>query len=46
MIVVETQRLVAERMKARIRSHAVGHAPFVAAPGLVADLLLEAVAAP
>lgn len=45
MIVVGTQRLMAERMKAKIRSHAVDHAPIVTAPGLVADILLEAVAA-
>ncbi len=46
MIVVETQLFMAERMKAKIRSHAVDHAPIVTAPGFVVDILLEAVAAP
>jgi pimeloyl-ACP methyl ester carboxylesterase len=43
MIVVETQRLMAERMKAKIRSHAVDHTAIVTAPGPVVDILLEAV---
>ncbi len=43
MIVVETQRFMAERMKAKIRSHAVDHTPIVTAPGFVVDILLEAV---
>ena len=33
MIVQDTQRFMAERMKARVRSHAVDHAPIVTAPG-------------
>jgi pimeloyl-ACP methyl ester carboxylesterase len=45
MIPTETQRLMAERMNAQIRSHAVDHAPIVTAPGPVVDFLLEAVAA-
>jgi pimeloyl-ACP methyl ester carboxylesterase len=45
MIPTETQRLMAERMNAQIRSHAVDHAPIVTAPGHVVDFLLEAVAA-
>jgi len=45
MIPTETQRLMAERMKAQIRSHAVDHAPIVTAPGAVVDIVLEAVAA-
>ena len=44
MIVVETQLRMAQRMKAKIRSHAVDHAPIVTAPGLVVDILLEAIA--
>src|SRR5580692_8745392 len=32
MIVVETQRFMAERMKARVRPHPVDHAPIVTAP--------------
>jgi pimeloyl-ACP methyl ester carboxylesterase len=43
MIVADTQRFMAERMKAKIRSHAVDHAPIVTAPGLVVDLIREAV---
>jgi pimeloyl-ACP methyl ester carboxylesterase len=43
MIVPETQRFMAERMKARVRSHAVDHAPIVTAPGVVVDIILDAV---
>jgi pimeloyl-ACP methyl ester carboxylesterase len=43
MIVADTQRFMAQRMKAKIRSHAVDHAPIVTAPALVVDLLREAV---
>ena len=32
MIVQENQRFMAERMKARVRSHAVDHTPLVTAP--------------
>jgi hypothetical protein len=45
MIVADTQRFFAERMKATIRSHAVDHAPIVTAPGLVVDIIREAVQA-
>lgn len=45
MIPEETQRFMAERMQARVRSHAVDHTPLVTAPPLVADIILEAVAA-
>jgi pimeloyl-ACP methyl ester carboxylesterase len=45
MIVAATQRFMAERMKATIRSHAVDHAPIVTAPGPVVDIILEAVRA-
>jgi pimeloyl-ACP methyl ester carboxylesterase len=43
MIAEETQRFMADRMKARVRSHPVDHAPIVTAPGVVVDLILEAV---
>jgi pimeloyl-ACP methyl ester carboxylesterase len=43
MIVRDTQRFMAERMRARVRSHSVDHAPMVTAPGLVVDVMREAV---
>ena len=43
MIVQETQRFMAGRMKARVRSHTVDHTPLVTAPAVVVDLILEAV---
>jgi pimeloyl-ACP methyl ester carboxylesterase len=43
MIVADTQRFMAERMNAKIRSHAVDHTPIVTAPGPVVDIILEAV---
>ena len=43
MILPETQRLMAERMKARVQSHAVDHAPIVTAPGVVLDIILDAI---
>ena len=45
MIVAGNQRLMAERMRARVRSHAVDHAPIVTAPAVVLDVLREAIAA-
>jgi pimeloyl-ACP methyl ester carboxylesterase len=42
MIVAETQRFMAERMKARVSEHPVDHTPSVTAPGLVVDLILSA----
>ncbi|MFZ0608062.1 MAG: alpha/beta hydrolase [Methylovirgula sp.] len=45
MIVADTQRFMAERMNAKIRSHAVDHAPIVTAPGPVVDIIREAVQA-
>jgi hypothetical protein len=45
MIVEDNQRLMAERMRARVRSHAVDHAPMVTAPNLVLDVLGEAISA-
>jgi len=43
MIVAATQRFMAERMNAEIRSHAVDHAPIVTAPGPVVDIIRDAV---
>jgi pimeloyl-ACP methyl ester carboxylesterase len=43
MIVLETQRFMAERMHARVRSHPVDHAPIVTAPDLVVDIISEAI---
>ena len=42
MIVPESQRFMAERMGAIIRSHAVDHTPMHTAPNLVVDVILEA----
>jgi pimeloyl-ACP methyl ester carboxylesterase len=42
MIVHETQRFMAERMKARVHSHAVDHTPLVTAPTVVVDIIREA----
>jgi pimeloyl-ACP methyl ester carboxylesterase len=43
MIVQETQRSMAERMHAREWSHPVDHAPIINAPGLVVDIIREAI---
>jgi pimeloyl-ACP methyl ester carboxylesterase len=45
MINPETQRFMAERMKATILSFAVDHTPLLTAPDKVADVILEAVEA-
>jgi pimeloyl-ACP methyl ester carboxylesterase len=45
MIVEDNQRFMAERMGARVRSHAVDHAPIVTASDVVAEVLGEAIAA-
>jgi len=42
MILPETQRFMADRMGAIIRSHPVDHTPMYTAPKLVVDLILEA----
>jgi pimeloyl-ACP methyl ester carboxylesterase len=42
MIVASTQRFMAARMKATVRSHAVDHTPSVTAPAFVVDIILEA----
>jgi pimeloyl-ACP methyl ester carboxylesterase len=44
MIAPETQRFMAERMKARVRPHPVDHTPIVTAPGVVVDIIREAIA--
>jgi pimeloyl-ACP methyl ester carboxylesterase len=43
MIVPATQRFMAERMKARTKSHAVDHTPSVTAPTAVVDMIREAI---
>jgi pimeloyl-ACP methyl ester carboxylesterase len=43
MIVHENQRFMAERMQAKVRSHAVDHAPMVTAPSYVLDIIREAI---
>jgi pimeloyl-ACP methyl ester carboxylesterase len=43
MIVHDNQRFMAERMKARIRSHPVDHTPLVTAPSVVVDIIREAI---
>src|SRR5215471_683682 len=43
MIVPETQRYMAERMKAKIKSHVVDHTPSVTAPGAVVDIIRDAI---
>jgi pimeloyl-ACP methyl ester carboxylesterase len=42
MIAPETQRFMAARMKARVRSHPVDHTPMVTAPGVVVDIIIDA----
>ena len=43
MIVPETQRFMARRMKATVKAHAVDHTPSVTAPTVVVDAIREAV---
>jgi pimeloyl-ACP methyl ester carboxylesterase len=43
MIVPDTQRFMAERMHARVRSRLVDHTPIVTAPGLVVDVIRQAI---
>ena len=43
MIIHDTQRFMAERMHARVRSHPVDHTSIVTAPALVVDILAEAI---
>jgi len=44
MIVPETQRFMAQRMRARVRAQAVDHTPIVTAPTVVVDIICEAIA--
>ena len=39
----ETQRFMADRMRASIRSYRVDHSPMLSAPDLVVDVILDAV---
>jgi pimeloyl-ACP methyl ester carboxylesterase len=43
MIVAETQRFMAGRMKAKVRAHAVDHTPSVTSPNAVVDVIREAI---
>jgi len=43
MIVAETQRFMAARMKAKVKSHAVDHLPSITAPKVVIDIVRDAV---
>jgi pimeloyl-ACP methyl ester carboxylesterase len=45
MINPDTQRFMAERMKAKLRSHQVDHTPLVTAPGVVVDIIRDAMRA-
>ena len=45
MILPETQRFMAQRMKAQIRTHSVDHMPIVTAPEVVIDIIRAAIAA-
>jgi len=45
MIVPETQRFMAERMKANVKAHAVDHTPSVTAPAVVVDIIRDAIRA-
>ena len=43
MIVKDNQRFMAERMKARLRSHLVEHGRLVTVPGFVVDIIRAAI---
>jgi pimeloyl-ACP methyl ester carboxylesterase len=43
MIIPATQRFMAERMKAKIKPHAVDHTPSVTAPAAVVDIIHDAI---
>jgi pimeloyl-ACP methyl ester carboxylesterase len=45
MINPDTQRFMAERMKAKVWSHAVDHTPIVTAPGVVVEFIRDAMRA-
>jgi pimeloyl-ACP methyl ester carboxylesterase len=44
MILPETQRFMAQRMRSRMHGHPVDHTPIVTAPTVVVDIIREAVA--
>jgi pimeloyl-ACP methyl ester carboxylesterase len=43
MIAPDTQRYMAERMKAKIKAHAVDHTPSITAPMVVVDIIRDAI---
>jgi pimeloyl-ACP methyl ester carboxylesterase len=43
MIAPETQHYMAERMKEKIKAHAVDHTPMVTAPTVVVDIIRDAI---
>jgi pimeloyl-ACP methyl ester carboxylesterase len=43
MIVAETQRFMASRMKAKVMAHSVDHTPIITAPAAVAGVIRDAV---
>ena len=43
MIALDTQRYMAERMKAKTKAHAVDHIPSVTAPTVVVDIIRDAI---
>ena len=45
MIVPESQRFMAQRMKAKIKAQAVDHTPSVTAPSAVVDIISDAIRA-
>jgi pimeloyl-ACP methyl ester carboxylesterase len=45
MIAPDTQRFMAERMKATMKAHAVDHTPSVTAPAVVVDIIRDAIRA-
>ncbi len=44
LILPETQHFMAQRMRARVRTHPVDHTPMVTAPMIVVDVIREAIA--
>jgi len=44
MILPETQRFMAQRMRAHVRAEEVDHTPVVTAPTAVVELIREAIA--
>jgi pimeloyl-ACP methyl ester carboxylesterase len=45
MISPDTQHFMAERMKAKVRSHPVDHTPGITAPGIAVDIIRDAISA-